>query len=115
MLTTIKLNGKEYPIDYGYRARYYYEKDTGVKILNSIANGIDHNTLIDLSLYALKTGHKKEGKTFNLDIDGVLDLLDSDNDSLLKLMEAFAESMPKGEEEKKANGQVKKSVKLSVK
>lgn len=104
MHKTVNLNGKDYPISFGYGARYEYQEATGNDVFK-IGENLDHNAFADLCFYAFKHGYRIAGVPFDLDKFGVFDLLDSDKEAMQKMVNAFADSLPKGEDElKKAKG-----------
>lgn len=100
MQNLINLNGKEYPIKFGYGAIYAFEKKTGKSILsvfNQMEGGeVMFSDIIDLTHAGLVQGARSTGKKFNEDALTVADwLTDAAPDTTQRIIQALADSMPK--------------------
>jgi len=91
------INGKDYPVKYGFSALRVFTKLTNTTI-NDLGRLVDTMTLdhaICLCYAGLKDGHRVADKEFTLTIEDVADLLDDDNKALDKIMKVFSSSLAK--------------------
>tara|TARA_R110000765_G_C18818136_1_gene595481 strand:+ start:481 stop:831 length:351 start_codon:yes stop_codon:yes gene_type:complete len=104
----IEMAGKKYPIFFGFNGLRKYCGITGTS-LNQLMNLGQDMTLdeaLKLVLVGIEEGSRKAEQEFNLSIDELGDMLDSDMTGLTRALEIFGEQMgqnieqPKGKKAK---------------
>tara|TARA_R110001583_G_scaffold8915_1_gene42093 strand:- start:14477 stop:14827 length:351 start_codon:yes stop_codon:yes gene_type:complete len=91
----IELGGKKFPIFFGFNGLRKYCGITGTS-LNKLMNLGQDMTLdqaLHLVLVGIEEGCRKSGENFNLSIDELGDMLDTDMNGLTKALEIFGEQM----------------------
>ena len=109
--TPVIINGKDYPVKYGFAALRKFSDITGttLKELDQIAVNMTMTQAIALVYAGIADGHRVMEKPFTLGLDDVADLLDDDADAMTNVLAVFAESM--GTTNKPGERQKKKVVK----
>lgn len=107
--TPIIINGKDYPVKYGYAALRHFSDATGTTLgdLGTMGETMTITQAIALVWAGLKDGARVTKTEFNLGIDEVADLLDEDEKAMEKVLAVFGNSLAKPAAKKKAK-QVKK-------
>ena len=91
----IELDGKNYPIFFGFNGLRKYCALTGTS-LNKLMNLGQDMTLdeaLKLVLVGIEEGCRKSGQEFKLTIDELGDMLDTDMSGLTRALEIFGEQM----------------------
>ena len=96
-MTTIKINDVSYPIKYGWAALRTWSELTGKNLSDlekADGNTMDIKDLLSLIFSGLKHGARVDKtESFDLDLDGVGDLMDDSPELMNVCMEEFAKSM----------------------
>ena len=108
----VKFAGKNYPIFFGFNGLRKYCGMTGTSLnkLMSLGQDMTLDEALKLVLVGIEEGCRKSGEDFELTIDELGDMLDSDMGGLTRALEVFGEQMGqniKQPEAKKATSQVK--------
>lgn len=99
----IEMAGKKYPIFFGFNGLRKYCGLTGTS-LNQLMNLGQDMTLdeaLKLVLVGIEEGSRKADQDFNLSIDELGDMLDSDMGGLTRALEIFGEQMGQNIEQPK--------------
>jgi len=109
--TPVTINGKDYPVKYGFAALRKFSDITGttLKELDRIAVNMTMTQAIALVYAGLADGARVTKQEFLLEMDDVADLMDDDGDAMTNVLAVFAESM--GQANKPGERQKKKPVK----
>lgn len=110
----VEIAGKQYPLFFGFNGLRKYCALTGTS-LNKLMNLGQDMTLdqaLKLVLIGIEEGCRKSGQTFNLNIDELSDMLDTDMSGLTTALEIFGKQMgqnmnPPKESKKKGNAKKK--------
>ena len=91
MVEFIEVNGKRYPVRFGFNALREFTAVTGTTLsqLQSLQENITLDHAIKLVWCGFKDGARKEKMPFSLAVDDIADLLDEDNTVLEKAFETF--------------------------
>jgi hypothetical protein len=91
MVEFIEINGKRYPVRFGFNALREFTAITGTTLagLQNLQNNITLDHAIKLVWCGFKDGARKEKMPFNLLVDDIGDFLDDDNTILEKAFETF--------------------------
>ena len=91
----VVINGKEYPVKYGFAALRKFSDVTGTTLqeLDKLAVNMTMTQAIALVYAGLADGHRATKQDFNLDLDDVADLMDEDSDAMANVLDVFARSM----------------------
>ena len=86
---------KKYPIFFGFNGLRKYCALTGTSLnkLMSLGENITLDEALKLVLVGIEEGCRKSGQDFNLTIDELSDMLDTDMTGLSKALEIFGEQM----------------------
>ena len=95
--TPIFINGKDYPVKYGFAALRAFSDATNISLqqLSTIGNNMSITQALALVWAGLKDGARVMKQDFNMSIDDVADLLDQDQDAMSKVLKVFEESLAK--------------------
>mgnify|MGYP000067677153 CR=1 FL=1 len=106
----IFINGKDYPVKYGFAALRKFSDITGttLKELDKISDNMTMTQAIALVYAGLADGHRATKQEFILDMDDVADLMDEDTDAMTNVLSVFSESM--GQPNKPGQRQKKKKM-----
>lgn len=104
----IKIEKKEYPIHFGYAALARFELQFNKKITQLDFNAIGILESIQIIWCGFYDGHrhaKKRGELskkdkFNLSVEDIADLIDTDPQLMPKLLEQFSQSLAPADQEK---------------
>ena len=110
----VEIAGKQYPLFFGFNGLRKYCALTGTS-LNKLMNLGQDMTLdqaLKLVLIGIEEGCRKSGQTFNLNIDELSDMLDTDMSGLTTALEIFGKQMgqnmnPPTKSKKKGNAKKK--------
>ena len=99
----IKLNGSEYPVNFGLWTLRCFCKEYALKLgdLQNLTENMDFDVMIGLAYHGLKGGARIKKQKFDLTPVAVADLLDQDEEGFEKVMSVFANSSTNGEGEGK--------------
>ena len=94
MTKTVEINGKEYPVKFGYSALSKFCDIAGLALneLDKLGSEMTLSQAIALVWCGLKDGARYDKMKFNLAVEDVADLLDDDADALNKVLEVFSDS-----------------------
>ena len=100
--TPVLINGKDYPVKYGYAALRHFSDATGTTLgdLGNMGETMTITQAIALVWAGLKDGARVTKTEFSLDMDDVADLLDEDDKALEKVLAVFGESLAKNDKKK---------------
>lgn len=100
--TPVFINGKDYPVKYGFAAlRAFTDKtNTNLGELSALGDNMTISQAIALVWAGLKDGARVMKQDFNLSLDDVADLLDEDHDAMTKVLKVFELSMSKPSQKK---------------
>lgn len=101
MVEFIEINGKRYPVRFGFNALREFTAITGTTLgeLQNLQNTITLDHAIKLVWCGFKDGARKEKMPFSLSVDDVADFLDDDNSILERAFDTFNKQF--GGDEKK--------------
>ena len=93
--TPVFINGKDYPVKYGFAALRLFTEATGtnLKELQKLGEEITMTQALALIWAGLKDGARVMKVDFNLSIDEVADLIDEDQEAMNRVLEVFQESL----------------------
>ena len=91
----IELANKSYPIFFGFNGLRKYCALTGTSLnkLMTLGQDMTLDQALKLVLVGIEEGCRKSGQKFNLTIDELGDMLDSDMSGLTRALEVFGEQM----------------------
>lgn len=91
----VEFAGKKYPIFFGFNGLRKYCGMTGTSLnkLMSLGQEMTLDDALKLVLVGLEEGARKSSKDFNMTIDELGDMLDSDMSGLTRALEIFGEQM----------------------
>ena len=91
----VSIAGKKYPIFFGFNGLRKYCGITGTSLqkLMSIGQDMTLDEALKLVLVGIEEGCRKSGQDFNLTIDELGDMLDTDMSGLTRALEIFGEQM----------------------
>jgi len=91
MVEFIEVNGKRYPVRFGFNALREFTAVTGTTLsqLQNLQENITLDHAIKLVWCGFKDGARKEKMPFSLLVDDIADLLDEDNSILEKAFDTF--------------------------
>ena len=91
----IKIDKTNYPIFFGFNGLRKYCKKTGTSLnkLMTLGQNMTLEEALQLMLVGIEEGCRKANQPFDLTIDDLGDLLDTDTTALTKAMEIFGEQM----------------------
>ena len=94
--TEIESNGKIFYFSFGMAAlsRFCEAENLSINELGQLAEGMTPLRALRLIHAGLKDGYRREGKPFELDIDDIGDIVDSDPDFIGTCMDIVTQSMP---------------------
>lgn len=97
MTKQVKVNGKEYPVKYGFNALRLFSNQTGIALdqLAQLQDSMSIDYAIALIWAGLKDGARVEKIEFNMTLDDVADLLDEDATLIEQCVAYFVESFAK--------------------
>ena len=105
MTKQILVNGKQYPVKYGFNALRLFSNETGIGLneLTQLQDSMSIDHAIALIWAGLKDGARVEKIEFEMSMDDVADLLDEDATLIEQCVAYFVESFvkPADENEKK--------------
>ena len=92
--TPVFINGKDYPVKYGFAALRKFSDITGTTLqeLDGLANKMTLTQAIALVYAGLADGARVTKTEFNLTLDEVADLMDEDSEAMTSVLNVFAES-----------------------
>ena len=110
----IELGGKKFPIFFGFNGLRKYCGMTGTSLTKLMRLGDDMtlDQALHLVLVGIEEGCRKSGENFNLTIDELGDMLDSDMSGLARALEIFGEQMGQNVKQPKEVGNKKSRKKL---
>ena len=114
----VTLGKKDLPIYFGFNALRKYCRSTGTSLqkLGQLGTDMSLDDIVELIYHGTQEGHRRAGVDFDLDSDGIADLLDGDQKGMAKAMELFAEHMgitfSDSEQEKNETGKKLKTRKM---
>jgi hypothetical protein len=99
----IFIDGKDYPVKYGFAALRIFSEATGTTLndLAKLGDNISITQALALVWAGLKDGARAMGTDFELSIDDVADLLDNDQEAMEKVLGVFQDSLAKPEKGKR--------------
>ena len=104
MFEYVKINGKKYPVKFGFNALRHFSKATGTSIadMSQIGENMDFDIAINLMFYGLQDGARAAKESFTYTLEDLADDLDHDMDAIERCMTIFAGMMggDKGGEKK---------------
>jgi hypothetical protein len=105
--TPVFINGKDYPVKYGFAALRIFTEATGTNLkgLQALGEEITMTQALALIWAGLKDGARVMNVEFNLSIDEVADLIDEDQEAMNRVLAVFQESLAP---EKKGKRKTKK-------
>ena len=91
----VKLGGKNFPIFFGFNALRKYCGMTGTSLnkLMHLGQDMTLDQALKLVLVGIEEGCRKSEQEFNLTLDELGDMLDSDMTGLTRALEIFGEQM----------------------
>ena len=91
----VKIADTTYPIYFGFNGLRKYCTITGTSLnkLMTLGQDMTLDQALQLVLVGIEEGCRKSGKEFNLTIDNLGDMLDSDMSGLTRALEIFGEQM----------------------
>ncbi len=91
----IFINGKDYPVKYGFAALRHFSDVTGITIgeLGKLGEDITMTQAIALVWAGLKDGARVQKISFDLTLDDVADILDEDQAAMEKVIAVFSKSL----------------------
>jgi ABC-type transporter Mla subunit MlaD len=94
MTKQIQINGKAYPVSFGFAALMTFTDATGLTLsdLDQLGENMGLSSAVAMMWAGLKDGARKEKQPFSLSLEDVADLLDGDQDALARVLEVFADS-----------------------
>lgn len=109
MYEVVILNGKDYPVRFGFNALRIFTEQTNKSIadLENLGGEISLSDAIYLVWAGIKDGARKSGRTElrDLSVEDVADLIDEDMETLQKVLDVFSKQFTaKTETEGKAKG-----------
>ena len=104
----VKINGKDYPVKYGFAALRKFSDVTGTTLqqLDKLATEMTMTQAIALVYAGLCDGHRVTNQEFDMNLDDVADLMDEDSEAMTKVLDVFALSM--SDNKKKTNSKASK-------
>ena len=95
--TPVFINGKDYPVKYGFAALRAFTDQTNTNLgeLSALGDNMTITQAIALVWAGLKDGARVMKQDFNLSLDDVADLLDEDHEAMTKVLKVFELSMSK--------------------
>lgn len=115
MFEFVKIGDKAYPVKFGFNALRHFSKMTGIAIqdFSKIGVNMTFDTALTLIYVGLQDGSRAAKQNFEMTIDDLADLLDTDMDAIERCMIVFTEMMtPKQNQpvksSKKGGGKAKK-------
>ena len=111
----IEIAGKKFPIFFGFNGLRKYCGNTGtsLQMLMNLGENMTLDQALQLVLVGIEEGCRKSGEEFNLTIDDLGDMLDSDMNGLTTALEIFGEQMGHNIKQPDATGKKKqKAVQL---
>lgn len=102
--TPVIINGKDYPVKYGFAALRHFSDVTGTTLgqLGELGQDMTITQAIALVWSGLKDGARVTKQEFTLELDDVADMLDEDQEAMTKVLKVFEQSLaqPKGSKKK---------------
>ena len=94
MTKQVQINGKGYPVSFGFAALMTFTDQTGLSLneLDKLGDNMALSDALAMMWAGLKDGARKEKQAFSLTIEDVADMLDDDQEALGKVLEVFADS-----------------------
>lgn len=101
MTKHVLINGNEMPVKFGFAALMEFTESMKMNMqdLESLGDNITLTQAVKLIWCGLKHGHRVEKVPFDLTVDDVADLMDTDMNVMEDVLKVFSESF--GEQEKK--------------
>ena len=101
--TPVFINGKDYPVKYGFAALRAFSDATGTTLgdLAKLGNNMSITQALALVWAGLKDGARVMKQDFNLTIDDVADLMDTDQEAMTKVLKVFETSLAQPDKSKK--------------
>ena len=101
--TPVFINGKDYPVKYGFAALRAFSDETGTTLgdLSNLGNNMSITQALALVWAGLKDGARVMKQDFKMSIDDVADLMDEDENAMTKVLKVFEQSLAKPEKTKK--------------
>lgn len=111
----IDIGGKKFPIFFGFNGLRKYCGMTGTSLTKLMKLGDDMtlDQALHLVLVGIEEGCRKSGEKFDLTIDELGDMLDTDMSGLAKALEIFGEQM--GQNVRQPNPTGKKKIRKKLK
>tara|TARA_R110000787_G_scaffold87489_3_gene186378 strand:+ start:3747 stop:4091 length:345 start_codon:yes stop_codon:yes gene_type:complete len=102
MYEYVKMDGKSYPVKFGFNALRHFSRMTGTSIndMERIGQDMTFDTALSLIFCGLKDGARASKEDFILTMDDLGDILDNDMSGIEKCMELFASQMGKSQKKK---------------
>jgi len=93
--TFVELNGKKYPIKFGFNALRKYSMQTGTSLadLNNIGDKMSLNDALILIHCGIEDGHRAAKQECTLSLDALADSMDGDMEGIARCMKILAEMM----------------------
>lgn len=91
----VEIAGKQYPLFFGFNGLRKYCGITGTSLnkLMSLGQDMTLDQALTLVLVGIEEGCRKSGQDFNMTIDELSDMLDTDMTGLTKALEIFGQQM----------------------
>jgi hypothetical protein len=91
----VEIAGKQFPIFFGFNGLRKYCGKTGTSLnkLMSLGQDMTLDQALTLVLVGIEEGCRKSSQDFNLTIDELSDMLDTDMSGLTKALEVFGQQM----------------------
>ena len=101
--TFVKINGKDFPIKFGFNAlrKYSDATDTALADLDKLGNNMTLNEALLLVFNGLEDGYRAAKQPCDLTIDDLSDMIDEDFDALTHCMEILGQQMHNRNKSKK--------------
>lgn len=101
--TFVKINGKDFPIKFGFNAlrKYSDATNTSLSDLDKLGSQMTLNEALLLIYYGLEDGYRASKQPCEITIDDLSDLIDEDFDALSNCMGILAEQMHNRNKKKK--------------
>lgn len=93
-METVKINEKEFPINFGFNGIRKFCNETNVPLHNLEKAIVNHVNYAMLAIFiAISEGYRKQQKDFDISIDEFTDLFDADPDALKRVIIIMARQM----------------------
>ena len=110
MVEFIEVNGKRYPVRFGFNALREFTAVTGTTLsqLQTLQENITLDNAIKLVWCGFKDGARKEKMPFSITVDDIADLLDEDSSILEQAFDTFNRHFSNDEKKPRAKAKAAK-------